>query len=106
MRGRVFSPLIGALIALLTFVGGADRSWAQDQIVLRYGTLDAPDSIIGRAQDWYLNRVEELSGGRVKFERYWSESLVPARELLDALNTGISDVSFLIPGYFPSSCRC
>jgi TRAP-type C4-dicarboxylate transport system substrate-binding protein len=102
MRSRTCSLFATLVVAVVGFVGTSHTSGAQDQIVLRYGTLDAPDSIIGKAQDWYLTRVEELSGGRVKFERYWSESLVPARELLDALTTGISDVSFLIPGYFPS----
>lgn len=89
-------------IALVGQVGFVDQSRAQDKFTLRFGTLDGPKTIIGEGQDWYLKRVEELSGGRIKFESYWSQSLVPARELLDALNTGVADVSFLIPGYFPS----
>ena len=78
------------------------ESHAKDQIKLRFGTLDGPNTIIGKGQAWYLDRVEELSKGQVKFENYWSSSLVPARQLLDALNTGVADVSFLIPGYYPS----
>jgi TRAP-type C4-dicarboxylate transport system substrate-binding protein len=58
--------------------------------------------MIGRGQDWYLKRVEELSGGRIKFERHWSNSLVPARELLDALTNGVTDVSFVIPQFTPA----
>ena len=102
MVKRIYLLCAVVLFALVGQVGFIGQSEAQEKFTLRFGTLDGPDTIIGRGQAWYLNRVEELSGGRVKFESYWSQSLVPARELLDALNTGVSDVSFLIPGYFPS----
>jgi TRAP-type transport system periplasmic protein len=74
---------------------------AQDTVVLNFATLDSPDSIIGRGQDWYLKRVEELSNGRITFERHWSSSLVPPRQLLEALTTGVADVSFIISQFTP-----
>ena len=101
MSIRILARGLAALaVAVLLAVAGSQTAQAQE-FVLKFGTLDSPTSIIGKGQKWYLDRVEELSNGRVKFEPYWSSSLVPSRQLLDALNTGISDVSFIIPGYYP-----
>jgi TRAP-type C4-dicarboxylate transport system substrate-binding protein len=75
---------------------------AAETISLKFATIDSPDSMIGRAQNWFLTRVEELSNGRIKFERHWSNSLVPPRELLDALTNGVTDVSFVIPQFTPA----
>ena len=74
---------------------------AAEEIVLKFTTLDSPNSMIGRGQDWYLKRVEELSKGRIKFQRHWSSSLVPPRETLDALTSGVADVAFVIPQFTP-----
>jgi TRAP-type C4-dicarboxylate transport system substrate-binding protein len=101
MRSRILKRVLGIVAVALLFVSGVPRSVDAQEFVLKFGTLDSPTSIIGKGQKWYLDRVEELTNGRVKFEPYWSSSLVPSRQLLDALNTGISDVSFIIPGYYP-----
>ena len=100
-RTAKLNRALGVVAAALLLVTGMQRSVDAQEFVLKFGTLDSPTSIIGKGQKWYLDRVEELTNGRVKFEPYWSSSLVPSRQLLDALNTGISDVSFLIPGYYP-----
>jgi TRAP-type C4-dicarboxylate transport system substrate-binding protein len=96
---------VALLLALASFIGlgqSATEVRAQaETTVLTFATLDSPDSIIGRGQDWYLKRVEELSNGKIKFERHWSNSLVPPRELLQALTTGVADVAFVIPQYTP-----
>jgi TRAP-type C4-dicarboxylate transport system substrate-binding protein len=96
-------PLTFLALSLLLASYFADTSAAASQtITLKFATLDSPQSMIGRGQDWYLKRVEELSAGRIKFERHWSSSLVPAREHLDALTTGVTDVSFVIPQFTPA----
>jgi TRAP-type C4-dicarboxylate transport system substrate-binding protein len=102
MKNRRFLTYLLFCIFFAGQIGLSGESHAKEQIKLRFGTLDGPNTIIGKGQAWYLERVEELSKGRIKFENYWSSSLVPARQLLDALNTGVADVSFLIPGYYPS----
>jgi TRAP-type C4-dicarboxylate transport system substrate-binding protein len=69
--------------------------------VLKYASLDTPNSIVGRGQDWFLKRVEELSNGRVRFERHWGGSLIPPRQALEALKSGVVDVSYLIAQWHP-----
>ena len=90
-----------AVLAIAFSVASVPQTGQAQDFVLKFGTLDSSTSIIGKGQTWYLKRVEELSKGRVKFEPYWSSSLVPSRQLLDALKSGIADVSFIIPGYYP-----
>jgi TRAP-type C4-dicarboxylate transport system substrate-binding protein len=99
---KIMRVLVLLLVAVFLF-GGAQKSIAQKvPIVLKYASLDKSDSIIGRGQDWYLKRVEERTKGNVKFDRYWSDTLVPARQIIEALNSGIIDVGFLIPPHYPA----
>lgn len=71
-------------------------------ITLKFGAWVSATAAFGKAQDWYLSQVENRSGGRIKFERYWSGSLAPADQLLDALSSGIADVATVMPTYYPS----
>jgi TRAP-type C4-dicarboxylate transport system substrate-binding protein len=41
--------------------------------------------------------IEEKTEGRVKFDIYWSQTLVPMNQGVDAVNTGIADVACLMP---------
>jgi TRAP-type C4-dicarboxylate transport system substrate-binding protein len=75
---------------------------AQGTSVLKFAAIDKQDSLTGGAIDWYLKRVEELSKGRVKFEKYWADSLVPQREILHGLDSGVIDVGYLTPAMYPS----
>ena len=52
----------------------------------------------GRA---WLDQVEKATGGRVKFECYWSSSLVKLKDTLKALQDGIIDVAIVGPGFYP-----
>ena len=70
-------------------------------IVLKFGSWTSPKGGFGKTKDWYLTEVEKRTNGRVKFERYWSSSLAPAKELLDALDAGIADVATIMPSYYP-----
>ena len=102
MKYRRFLTCLLFCIVFAGQISFSGQSDAKEPIKMRFGTLDGPNTIIGKGQAWYLERVEELSKGRIKFEIYWSSSLVPPRQLLDALKTGVADVSFLIPGFYPS----
>jgi TRAP-type C4-dicarboxylate transport system substrate-binding protein len=55
----------------------------------------------GRSGIWLVQEVERKSQGRVKMEYYWSNSLVPAKQLIDALQKGVADIAFINPAYQP-----
>jgi TRAP-type C4-dicarboxylate transport system substrate-binding protein len=50
----------------------------------------------------FAKAVEEKSGGRVKFNIYYSNSLVPVNEIPKAVSTGVADMSACPPYVFPS----
>jgi TRAP-type C4-dicarboxylate transport system substrate-binding protein len=95
---------LGLSLSCLLAVGLSSNSadaQAKKNFVLKFATLDPPNSILGRGEDWYLKRVEELSQGRIKFERHWGGSLVPPRQALEAVKSGVVDVGFLIAQWNP-----
>lgn len=70
-------------------------------IVLKFGSWVGAKAVFAQAKEWYLAEVEKRTNGRVKFERYWSGSLAPDKELLEAVEAGVADVGTVLPAYYP-----
>jgi TRAP-type C4-dicarboxylate transport system substrate-binding protein len=51
---------------------------------------------------WWGTEVEKRTNGRVEIQYYFAESLVKTIDSLPAVSSGITDVQFFAPGYFPS----
>lgn len=49
---------------------------------------------------WWAKEVERRTGGQVKIEFYWSESLAKITESLDAVNSGLADIAFFATAMF------
>lgn len=65
-------------------------------------SIQAPQTAdLSKGFDAYLDTVEELSNGRIEFERYYGETLVKAPDHLDAVSSGIADIALLVPSYTP-----
>lgn len=95
---RVFGLLGLVCLGMISFIG---YSYAQKQIVLKFASDTPAPASYSVGQEWFLAEVEKRSNGRIKFERYWAESLMPGREHLDATAAGIADISALISAYWP-----
>ena len=64
--------------------------------------LPAPTvNVFAKANSWLVQEVEKRSGGRLKVEYYWSGSLVPAKETVSGLKTGVADIGFVNPSFEP-----
>ena len=50
------------------------------------------NSIFGKHFKWWATEVEKRTGGKVKVQIYWIESLVKAKDMLPALQSGFADV--------------
>jgi TRAP-type C4-dicarboxylate transport system substrate-binding protein len=70
-------------------------------LVLKAATWTPAHIPHGRAGMWLVQDVEKRSQGRIKIEYYWSNSLVPAKQLVDALQKGVADIAFINPAYQP-----
>jgi TRAP-type C4-dicarboxylate transport system substrate-binding protein len=79
------------------------------------GPVGDGDTITLRVADWlpanhvgvregiqpWMDRVTELTDGKVEFEYYGSEQLGPATDLYRLTRSGVVDVGFIVPNYVP-----
>lgn len=49
--------------------------------------------------EFFMERAEELSGGSITFEHYPAEQLAAAADLLDAVNSGVSEMGYVGMAY-------
>jgi TRAP-type C4-dicarboxylate transport system substrate-binding protein len=52
------------------------------------------------ATKFWMARIEELSGGKVKFQHYPAEQLAKAKDLLDSIQNRIADIAYIPAQYF------
>lgn len=104
-RVRSCYLLLGVLllVALFFAVSPVQAAPGDKPIILKFSTWhpSPPANVFADANTWILREVEKRSKGRVKFEYYWSGSLVPAKKMLDGLKSGLTDIGFMIASYFP-----
>jgi len=81
--------LVGTIAAVMA--GGLISGAMAQDFTLRMQTHYSPESVSGELAQSFLDDVEMMSGGRIKFEMYWSSSLVDSVEGFDAAASGILD---------------
>jgi TRAP-type transport system periplasmic protein len=59
-------------------------------------------SFHGKHYKWWAEEVEKRTGGRVKVQIFWMESLAKAKDMLPAIQSGYVDVGWFVTPYFPS----
>jgi len=59
---------------------------------LVFNHLNSESSVHGQAATAWMDAVEEASGGRIKFVRYWSGAAASATDAPDALESGLIDL--------------
>lgn len=76
---------------------------AQGQTKLKMSVwTPAPNvNVYSKSNSWIVQEVEKRSGGRLKVDYYWSGSLLPAKETVSGLKTGVADLAFVNSNYEP-----
>lgn len=95
-----FSCAIAAVGAALLVTGaGAPReAVAVEKLV--YATYISEAYSASKTDIWMMNEIEKRSGGEIKFEKYWGNSLLKAADLFPGLRSGAADVVLGAPaGY-------
>ena len=70
--------------------------------VLRCAYYGPPTDPLSKSIHWACEEIASRSEDRVTFKYFWAESLISAAEQIDALESGLCDVSTLCPAYFPA----
>jgi TRAP-type mannitol/chloroaromatic compound transport system substrate-binding protein len=82
---------------ILSFTSGA---MAQEPIKM---TIQSAGPAVNTHTEWlkeFCNRIEEMAGGRIKFEILFEGSVVPTYELIDAVHEGVLDGASAYPHFW------
>lgn len=91
--------VVACLVALLvTPCIAADAS----PVTLKYSTYVTEQSWHGEMHSWWANEVDKRTGGKVKIKIFWMESLTKHKDGLQAVQTGMTDLTWLSSTYHPS----
>ncbi len=107
MRQRSFSGKL-----MLLFVSGllplvmAPAAPADAETILKVATMSGgPGTPVPDLLVRFAKGVEQRTGGDVKVRIYWANSLVHAKEALEAVQIGTVDVGHIAVSYFPDKLR-
>ena len=107
----IVSVLIGLILAalLLTACGSPEKTTTPattmttsptttteeipELVVSFASTTPAPPAAMSDGYEYIMNRVTELSGGKITFEKYWNSSLLGKGELLEGIQNGVVDMA-------------
>lgn len=83
----------------------ASASGGGEQQTLKFSYMAGENTSIGQLWTWWLDEVEERSGGSITFDRFWDATLLKATETVEGLKDGRADVGQVLPtvyaGRFP-----
>lgn len=72
-----------------------------EPITLTYTSVSAEKSAGAIAFDEFTREIEEKTGGKITFEKYFNGSLLPGDETLEGIGSGVADAGFVMPSYYP-----
>lgn len=75
---------------------------AEKPITLKLSSFLPETGTEGMLGKWWGTELEKRTNGRVKVQYFFAEALVKTMDSLPAVSSGIADVQFFAPGYFPS----
>jgi TRAP-type C4-dicarboxylate transport system substrate-binding protein len=92
--------LLGAVFSSAIFYD-AHAADAPKVIQWKFSSYEPPISMYLEAQKWWINEMEKRSGGRIKIKLYTLDQLCSAKEMCEAVQTGLADVVMACAPYFP-----
>ena len=106
-RGATLTALLSTAALALTACGSGDASGDADERTLTFSYMAGEATPIGEVWTWWMDEVEDRSGGTLTFDRFWDATLLGATETVEGLADGRADVGQVLPtvyaGKFPMS---
>ena len=93
---RIYTLMLVGMAVFALVAVDYDKGFAQEQITLKYSAWTAPKGVFADTCNTYLDKIEKLSNGRVKFERYWAGTLIPGKEEVAAVGRGVADIAVVV----------
>jgi TRAP-type C4-dicarboxylate transport system substrate-binding protein len=70
--------------------------------LLKLAASTAETTFFGQHVKWWIGEMERRTDGRIKIQPFFMESLVKAKDMLPAIQSGYADIGYVIAIYFPS----
>lgn len=80
---------------------GGEATAGGESVTFTLATAAQAGTPNAAVQDWFLNRVEEVTDGRISFERTATEALCKAAEVADCVRDGRAQIGVSVPDYTP-----
>lgn len=90
MHFRLFGKTAGAMVAACALALNAGSAAAAEKFV--YATYFSDVYSASKTDLWFMGEIEKRSGGEIKFEKFWNQSLMKGAELFPGLRSGAADV--------------
>lgn len=92
-----FSTLVASMIAALSF-GSASLAQDYPEMKLRYSS-NIPEVVNTSAIDTYFSsEIEKRSGGKIKIQHFWANTLGGEAEIVDLVGSGAVDLGLIVMG--------
>lgn len=98
------SNILAKGLSALVLAAAAPLAFAQDipSQTWRWAHFAPPAWGSAQAELLYAKEIEEKSGGKIKFQFFWSGSLFSFGELFGAAKKNAVNVASIVPTYHPS----
>ncbi len=88
--------------ALLLCAGGLLEQANAESYDIRFAEIGSPRGPRAEALQWWADELQARTDGQIKVEIFWSGALVSAKEVLQAVGTGLADAGTIVGSYTPA----
>jgi TRAP-type C4-dicarboxylate transport system substrate-binding protein len=97
-----FCTWIAAALSLTFALASPGLTQELKPATLRMANVVAENSWFGNQHKWWAAEVEKRTGGKLKVQIFWLESLVKWKDALPGIQSGVADLAWVSSTYFPS----
>lgn len=101
-KAMLMGGVLGMIFALALLATPGTAAEPFKPVTLKYSTYVAQTSWHGELHQWWGNEVEKRTGGKVKIQNFWMESLTKHKDGLPSVQSGMCDLTWLSSTYHPS----
>lgn len=91
-----------ALVTMTVLAFTGNTVLAGEVIQLRYASYQPTTSQLYKCQQWWGEQLEKRSGGKVRVKLFPGQQLAKAKQMLEAISGGLTDIGGVSPSYTPA----
>jgi TRAP-type C4-dicarboxylate transport system substrate-binding protein len=101
MKRTILITIMLAVFGVIIITGFATPASCKT-VVIKWAAYQTPASPFTISQRYFANEIERVSQGAVEVKFFWSQSLVGAKEMMEAVRDRVADVVSISASYFRS----